>query len=164
MVDLALEPRISRPVGKEVAESSILIPQTLCQHRGWDFRKPLVPWRALPLGQPPREIISRERQSTGPIGLRADRERSIPQPASRAEPSIEQPSLRAIRIRANAVTSCNAAHVSIITSTPARGSQLRCNDRQQTSRRVLGPAARLAVVDKSDVHPPRSAPTTAKAP
>jgi len=80
-----------------------------------DLREPLVSGGTLPLRQPAREIISRERQSALTIRLRANGERRVPQPARRPEPTIEQPPLRPIGIGANAVASGDAAHNKILT-------------------------------------------------
>ena len=57
---LGLETWIAGTVGKETAESPVLIPQALCQGCGRHLSQPLMPCRALPLRQPSRQIIARE--------------------------------------------------------------------------------------------------------
>src|SRR6516162_6206278 len=108
--------RIACESRKEAAESPVLIPQALRQGSGRHLGQPLMPCRALPLRQPPREIIAREGQSTGAICFRANLERGVPQPACGSEPAIKKPALRAIGISAQSIAPRDEAHSLNITA------------------------------------------------
>jgi hypothetical protein len=64
---LSLESGIACTLGKEAAESPILIPQALRQGRCRDFAQPFMPCCVLPQSEPTREIIAREGESTGAV-------------------------------------------------------------------------------------------------
>src|SRR3989440_1496907 len=117
---LAFEARIASTMGEEITKGCILISQTLretgCRH----LRKPLMPRGALPLRQPPREVLPREPQSAFAVAFRADLERGVPEPSGRSKPPIEPPALSAIRIGTNAVTSRDRPHTGMLTPTRRR--------------------------------------------
>ena len=123
---LALEPRVTSPAVKEVAKRRVLVPQALSETGRGHLCEPLVPGSALPLRQPPRYIIPRERQCALAVGFGADFERSVPQPATGSEPAIQQTALRTVRVDANPVASREALHPQIITRRrPQRRTQCR---------------------------------------
>jgi hypothetical protein len=89
----ALEAWVARTPREEVAHRVVLITQALRESRRGNLRKPLMPARAFPLGEPAREVIASECQPAFAIGCRTDLNGRVPQPADAAEPTIEQAAL-----------------------------------------------------------------------
>ena len=94
----ALEPGVAATTGKEVAKCGVLIPQALREASGGHLREPLVSGGTLPLREPARDVISREREA------------ALAEPAVSAEPAIEQAALCAVRIGANSEASRDVPH------------------------------------------------------
>jgi len=113
---LNLESGLACTLGKEAAESPILIPQALRQARCRHLGQPFVPCCALPQSEPPREIIAGEGESTGAVCFRANLERRVPEPARRSEPAVKESTLRPIGVSAPSIAPRDEAHTLNITS------------------------------------------------
>lgn len=131
-----------RQAGEDLPPGSVLISQTLSQTRRGRLREPLVTCGTLPLRQPVREIIPGECQSADAIRLRADPECRVPQPASGAEPAIQEAPLPAVRIGANRVAVRDRAHTRILTPTCGRSLEISMRRRIPSACRPNSAACR----------------------